>query len=590
MPPPERTREMDRAAMRRDPVRSFREMSSCVSGSRCGDAAKLAILLAMVGNAAQAKDFFLTIAGGYDPSGNPASLERNVNFATDVLKAQRPDQPPHEIYFADGDEPLRDVQYVDGEAASKSPAAVRVLAELFGDPKAVGFRYRDHNIPNVAGPTDHDVLERRFRQLGRELKAGDRLFVYVAGHGGEAYDRSQDAVGEGVAHAEMQTGAEAEGQNGADDATTPSGEETPFNHYDTSLYLWGREEVTASEFSRWLDRLPRDVTVVLVMTQCYSGGFSHVIFPGADADLGLSPARRCGFFSQLHNRAAAGCAAELDEDDVEEYSTYFWAAIGGRSRTGENVSADFGGDGSISLAEAHAYAVIESDTIDVPVRTSEALLRAYSRLGGPFEAQEGEIVAKMAVQGEAGKDKDVQLLEPSGPITALAAKSRPDQRAILDQLPARLAGARPLSVEDVRVELEAAQEKLDEALEALDAAVAATDDALAVAQDDAYELWPELYFAYSTAAEEIAASRSDEFVASIEQLGSYGELIAARKREDVLSEARDAAECAKAKVERLLRTIEDVVLAENLPKVAPAEMIDRYQELIGMEEQSLRSK
>lgn len=562
-------------------------MSSGVSGSRCSHRGTLAILLAMVVNAAQAKDFFLTLGGGYDPSGNPASLERNVNFAADVLNAQRPERPPHEIYFADGDQPLRDVQYVDDEAASKSPAAVRVLAELFGEPKAVGFRYRAHNIPNVAGPTDRDVLERRFRQLGRELKAGDRLFVYVAGHGGEAYDRSQDAAGKGVAHAEMHTGAEAEGQNGADDEATPSGEVAPFNHYDTSLYLWGREEVTASEFSRWLDRLPREVTVVLVMTQCYSGGFSHVIFPGADAELGLSPARRCGFFSQLHDRAAAGCAAELDDDDVEEYSTYFWAAIGGKSRTGENVSADYDGDGAVSFAEAHTYAVIESATIDVPVRTSEALLRAYSRLGGPFEAQEGAFAAKTDGKNDSTNDKDADLLEPSGSMASLAAKARPDQRAILEQLPARLAGERPRSVEDVRVELEAAQERLDEALEALDAAVAATDDALAAAQDDAYVLWPELYDAYSTAAAEIAATRSEEFAASVEQLGSYGELLAARKREDALSAARDAAECAKAKVERLLRTIEDVVLAENLPKAATPEIVARYKEMVELEEQSI---
>jgi hypothetical protein len=255
------------------------------------------------------------------------------------------------------------------------------------------------------------------------------------------------------------------------------------------------------------------------------------------------------------------------------------------------VNADYDGNGLTSFAEAHAYAVIESHTLDVPVRTSEALLRVYSRLGGPYGTPADQGVRSTPAPAEAGPAAEgigrEALREPSGSIAALATAARSDQQAILEKLAATLAD-RPLqTVEDVRVELELAHEELDEALDALQAAMDATDEQLAAAQDDAYRLWPELYDAYSTDAAALTGERSDAFVASIEPLGSYATLRAGRRREAALSEAREAAECKAARLERLLRTIEDIVLAENLPRTASPKIVARYKQLVLLEEQTL---
>ncbi len=43
----------------------------------------------------------------------------------------------------------------------------------------------------------------------------------------------------------------------------------------------------------------------------------------------------------------------------------------------------------------------------------------------------------------------------------------------------------------------------------------------------------------------------------------------------------------KARVERLLRTCEDAVLAANLPRVAEPEIVKRYEQLVAMEEGTL---
>ena len=379
-------------------------------------------------------------------------------------------------------------------------------------------------------------------------------------------------------------------QGAADDAAEASADAAdPLNPYDTSLSLWNNDELRASQLCGWFDRLPRDVTVVLVMVQCYSGGFAHAIFERNDQELGLSPARRCGFFSQLHDRAAAGCAAELGAEAVEEYSQFFWAALGGKTRAGDAVDADYDDSGGTSLAEAHAYAVIESNTIDVPVRTSEALLRRVQPTRRPV---------RRGGRRRSGRPKDRPIRR--GPARASrricwsrAARSQPlpSSRgrisAIIEQLGGVLAAGRRLTVEDVRVELAAAEEAWADAQDALDAAMTVTDEAQIAAQDDVYHEWPELYFAYSPKAAELMGEQSEEFVAAVERLGSYGALLAARRREDELVAASDAAECALAKVERLLHTIDDVVLAANLSKVAPPEIVERYGELIEMEEATL---
>src|SRR5690606_7292345 len=93
----------------------------------------------------------------------------------------------------------------------------------------------------------------------------------------------------------------------------------------------------------------------------------------------------------VHDRPAAGCTSEAREASYQEYSTFFWAALGGKTRTGESIERpDYDGDGCTSLAEAHAYTVIESDTLDIPNCTSDQLLRRYSRLGARRDGQEGD--------------------------------------------------------------------------------------------------------------------------------------------------------------------------------------------------------
>jgi hypothetical protein len=114
------------------------------------------------------------------------------------------------------------------------------------------------------------------------------------------------------------------------------------------------------------------------MVQCYSGGFANILFKDGDPKKELSQHPRAGFFSTVQTRVAAGCTPDIRSENYKEYSTSFWEALSGVSRTGQIITQpDYDNDGETSLMEAHSYVIINSNTIDIPIKTSDILLRKY---------------------------------------------------------------------------------------------------------------------------------------------------------------------------------------------------------------------
>ncbi|RIK82953.1 MAG: hypothetical protein DCC67_06495 [Planctomycetota bacterium] len=535
------------------------------------------IALALFGAEAFAKDHFLIIGGGYSPAGNQLSIEANVIFLQDMLDASPSDRRSCDVYFADGDDEQPDVQYHDDDAAGNCPPARRLLAEVFGDSDAAKTRYRNHRVRNVRGRTDSELLARRFRELGRELSTGDRLIVFVTAHGSEAapsddYDYEDEEW---------------------TDSETEDSAEVPYNKFDTEIMLWDEDAVSASQFNRWLDRIGRDVAVVLVMGQCYAGGFSHAIFHQNNAELGLSPHARCGFFAQVHDRPAAGCTPG---NDIEEYVYLFWSALAGRTRDGQPVtSADYDANGQVSLAEAHAYAMLAIATGDVPVRTSGAVLRRYSRLqGSPDQAPEADEADDNPLKSLLGAigapqdaDGELKLRAATGPLAAFEKDARPDQAAVIRGLSEKLQLQPGATVESLRMKLRQLKNATAVAEAQAGVASATVDRTQTEAQDELCGKWPELRHPYSPVVAELTAERADEFVAQVRSMAAYEALCRAREKYNELLNAAAAAEAEQARAERLLQTIEEIALAENLPKVAPAEVVARYEQILQLESQPL---
>jgi hypothetical protein len=501
---------------------------------------------------ATAKDFFLTIGGGPRPDNNQVSLERNVFFHQQVLEERRPDRPSYELYFADGKSGNRDLQYRVPNFQTAAPPVTRILAEVLGNAAAMDLFYRSHELGNPTGPADPQVLRRRLRDLAKELKSGDRLLIYATAHGGPA---KKPAEKDKPADKDRPTDAES---------------------VNTSLYCWNTTQITASELADWLDQLDPGVKVMLVMVQCYSGGFGHTIFNGADADRGLAPHARFGFFAQIHDRPAAGCTPDIDQADYQEYSSFFWAALAGHTRTGTPITtADYDNDGVISFAEAHAYAVLESDTIDVPVRTTDILLRTFSKCG-PNEAD----------KKPPSDTTPSELVKFTGPLTPILDKAKPEERAILVGLSARLAVEDP-TVESLRTKVEQHEKAIKDAADRLKRAKQTTRGAKTRAQEDLHDTWPELKLPYAPLAADLLTKQSDDFVRRVESMASYQALRTALEREAAIDKEHLDLERQRAKVERILRTAENVVLAANLPRVATSDIVGRYEKLRSLEESTV---
>jgi hypothetical protein len=113
-----------------------------------------------------------------------------------------------------------------------------------------------------------------------------------------------------------------------------------------------------------------------VMAQCFSGSFAGLVHQGGNPTAPLASHDRCGFFAAPPDRPAAGCSPKSDESLYDDYTTRFFAALGGQTRRGDPApAADLDGDGQVTFEEAHLAAIALEHTMDVPVSTSEELLR-----------------------------------------------------------------------------------------------------------------------------------------------------------------------------------------------------------------------
>ena len=120
------------------------------------------------------------------------------------------------------------------QAQSELPAT-DLLASLHRRPSnRQGVTYRSHQVAEITGALDPQLIRESLEKLAKTATSHDRLIIYVTAHGSPGPD---------------------------DDS------------FDTSIDCWGSKKITAREFSHWLDKLPHDMPVVMVMAQCYCGGF-----------------------------------------------------------------------------------------------------------------------------------------------------------------------------------------------------------------------------------------------------------------------------------------------------------------------------
>lgn len=256
---------------------------------------------------------FLVVGGGGKPAYNEIAIEKNVLYFQRTLKQLGFDPAKASIYFANGNDGKATIRYIDDKRQE---------------------RYKKPEIPHLDGAATLANLQRWMQQANKQ--AGRPIFFYFTGHG----------------------------------------HENRRNLENNAMILWGEKFLSVQHFAQMLDRLPAKTPVVTMMAQCYSGSFANVIYQKGDPKRPVALQTRCGFFATVKELPSIGCTPEVNEADYRDYSSSFFAGLSGRNRIGEPVaSADYNQDGQVSYNEAHAFAKVDEQGIDLPVSTAEVWLR-----------------------------------------------------------------------------------------------------------------------------------------------------------------------------------------------------------------------
>lgn len=478
----------------------------------------LLILLAWA-STVPARDVFLVVGGGYSPTGNQVSLEKNVQYLQRLLE---PAGAKAHIFFSDGNHPDRDLHYLGEE--DSIPRANALMAEILRTDDHLWNQYRDHQIQGVQGPASRSALEEWFSKEGAALQAGDRLVLYITTHGGRSRNRKE-----------------------------------PRN---TRIHLWDNQSFDVQELAGWIHDLPQGVAVTLVMVQCHSGGFADLIFEEANPEKGLAERPISGFFATFHDRLAAGCTADVHEENYHEYSTYFWAALTGTDRFGKpHAQPDYDGNGVTSASEAHAWTVLNAATIDIPVQTSDAFLMSLSD----------------KPPSRSTKVSLADLLEDSPSTTGVVLSELCKQLGVPHEDLVRKASEKE---KDLR---KAYEEARDQASETRRAHGASRNLLLKAIR---YR-WPELYSPQSPRVVELLTKDANLFVQTVEKLPAYANW---RKQGAQLEEQEWEAflkEKDWVRARRLVWTADVALAARNLLKSRDKRNQAAYHRLVELENRPL---
>jgi hypothetical protein len=268
------------------------------------------------------------------------AIESNVRYVARLL----PSSTRPITLFADGNLKSDSVLYDD--SPDEEYLGERVYALLFDRERPAEQAYSYVRPPRLGVPLDgasrSAQITRAFTKLNLQARQKPRTaLLYFTGHGSQ------------------------------NEANT-----------DNNAYaLWGDDNLSVTELSRQIARLPRQVPVALVMVQCYSGSFGNVLFEGGNPRAPLVNRDIVGFFAATKERMAAGCTSAVDEAEYHDFTSYFFAALCGRDRVGRKVTgADFNRDGRVGMNEAFHYTLVHDESIDVPVCTSDVFVRRFVQM------------------------------------------------------------------------------------------------------------------------------------------------------------------------------------------------------------------
>jgi hypothetical protein len=286
----------------------------------------------------------LMINGGGDRENNFASHLSHLHQLADVLERAHVPRDHVFILASDGSNPAPDLAVREPEPEGTWLLEGTAVGELlhhtttFENSTLAGYSLR---------PATRAELRRTFVELKTRLQPGDTLLVFVTDHGTA----------------------------------------NPRDALDNRISLWGaHESLSVRDLRALLARLPAQVRVVTLMSQCFSGGFAYLYDPRSRGQ--LPSGATCGYFSSTADRPAYGCYPEVRGAEAVGHAFEFLQA--------------FSQDGRFS--GAHARVVLSDQSPDVPLRSSEVFLdEILLRAAHAQRADESKFVDEILGKAWAGK-------------------------------------------------------------------------------------------------------------------------------------------------------------------------------------------
>ena len=470
---------------------------------------------------ANAKDHVLVIGGGPTADHSEISIERNVGFFRETSSHLDFGTDNTTVLFASGSSRLPDVclKHI-------VPEANLVMGLLSDKTRGLDLTFRHHALPNVAGASTRSQVLRELSRLGNTLTPNDRCLIYVTAHGGKSKEPAQ-----GVIH------------------------------------LWGSEKITVRDVAVALKRWNAKVPVVFVMVQCYSGSFAHLLFNEGDRNMGLTDRPIATFLATTRDRPAAGCTPDTKQENYHEYSTYFWAALGGMDRLGYRTKRpDINGDGLVDASEAHAYVIVNSDTIDIPQKTSDLFLSEFSPTGND------------AVKAEWLSFEE--LIDMAFPIEKWTLNGLSRELAVSGSTPIRTAKQRADRIKRQRSSNSKAIKKLEKS----------NRDRAKKMMSRVAKHWPFLKNPWQPDSMDLVNNRSEEFLQAVKTGSDYDALMAGRSELKALKAEDLSLEKKWAKLQRYIHLAEVVARRNNLMLAGSQENVEYFQRLVQLESSFPRSK
>ncbi|BCW99271.1 MAG: hypothetical protein KatS3mg024_2098 [Armatimonadota bacterium] len=221
--------------------------------------------------------------------------------------------------------------------------------------RAEGKRASDMPVDFMASRAN---IRRVFDDLQRVVTPKDTVFIHINDHGGGCLTRRSGGLEPKLYGGRIDDNDDelldriCENSIGVD--LNRDGDRLDCVKVDESFSLWQSSPMYDDEFAAEVAKVTHCGTLILIATQCFSGGFlddltgpGRILMSAAD-DVQISRARRPDL---LYN----------------EFPFWIMAALGGQKPDGSgSVNADSNGDGRVSLGEAYNFAVGNDSTDETP--------------------------------------------------------------------------------------------------------------------------------------------------------------------------------------------------------------------------------